>query len=366
MYDFQKLFKPLMARADPDCPPKWLVCNKPLIPDMLAIDPTKMPVWEITGAQFSKSDIHTAGGISIRFPRITKQRDDKSYKEATSLKELTKLFEVSKDCVNLELLTEGLDDATIDIKTKLQGGAGSGDVSPKKLSTAIKTPPPPATIVTSKEDSSRKRDRSEDNVAATKKKLKTSAVDKETRQDKLKPPEKREKRGDDGGDDYRNKTHKKAKPKYLFTDSSSEEENLAQNPKIADKHAKKENIGNSSSRTVEKQTICGGSVTTENTVDIASIVSGGTLVVSENKEITKISGDGGIAAVAKNSNIKIFENVFLCVADNELRDCLKEELRYFYLWGGTELSNTNECTHVLHKNRTIPKTNWHSIRLVFI
>ena len=36
--------------------------------------------WEITGAEFSKAELHTAAGISIRFPRCTKIRDDKTCK----------------------------------------------------------------------------------------------------------------------------------------------------------------------------------------------------------------------------------------------------------------------------------------------
>ena len=48
----------------------------------------KSQVWEITGAEFSRSDVHTAAGISIRFPRCTKIRDDKSWKEATDLTHL--------------------------------------------------------------------------------------------------------------------------------------------------------------------------------------------------------------------------------------------------------------------------------------
>lgn len=119
-----------MNRANPDKRPKWLNCKNALIPDMLANDPTTMPVFEITGAEFSKSEAHTADGISIRFPRITKQRNDKSSKEATSLKELKRLFEASKDGLNLQMLTDGLDDADIDIKTTLQ--AISGTASPKK------------------------------------------------------------------------------------------------------------------------------------------------------------------------------------------------------------------------------------------
>jgi hypothetical protein len=40
---------------------------------------------EITGAEFSASDHHTASRISIRFPRVTKERTDKTPAEATTL-----------------------------------------------------------------------------------------------------------------------------------------------------------------------------------------------------------------------------------------------------------------------------------------
>jgi len=46
------------------------------------------PVWEITGAEFSNSNIHTARGISIRFPRVTRIRDDKDWSNATDLQRL--------------------------------------------------------------------------------------------------------------------------------------------------------------------------------------------------------------------------------------------------------------------------------------
>jgi len=48
----------------------------------------KSQVWEITGAEFSQSNVHTAGGISIRFPRLSRIRDDKSVKQATDLPQL--------------------------------------------------------------------------------------------------------------------------------------------------------------------------------------------------------------------------------------------------------------------------------------
>lgn len=68
--------------------PSWLNIKKHVVPDFIVADPLKAPVWEITGAEFSKAEIHTADGISIRFPRLTKMRDDKSWKEATNLPRL--------------------------------------------------------------------------------------------------------------------------------------------------------------------------------------------------------------------------------------------------------------------------------------
>ena len=54
----------------------------------LSLSTQKAPVWEITGAEFSKSEMHTADGISIRFPRMTRVRDDKDWKTATNLPQL--------------------------------------------------------------------------------------------------------------------------------------------------------------------------------------------------------------------------------------------------------------------------------------
>jgi DNA ligase-3 len=68
--------------------PDWLVVHKSITPDFVVKNPKQSPVWELTGAEFSKSDTHTAHGISIRFPRITKIRDDKSWREATDLQRL--------------------------------------------------------------------------------------------------------------------------------------------------------------------------------------------------------------------------------------------------------------------------------------
>ena len=62
--------------------------KKQLVPDFIATDVNSAPVWEITGAEFSQAEGHTADGISIRFPRVTKVRDDKSWHEATDFERL--------------------------------------------------------------------------------------------------------------------------------------------------------------------------------------------------------------------------------------------------------------------------------------
>ena len=77
--------------------PAWLNIKQPLVPDLIAWDPELCPVWEITGAEFSIEELHTAGGISIRLPRVTRERTDKTWTTATSLQELRNLYEESKN-----------------------------------------------------------------------------------------------------------------------------------------------------------------------------------------------------------------------------------------------------------------------------
>ncbi|XP_076632497.1 DNA ligase 3 [Colletes latitarsis] len=89
---------------DPGKVPPWLRANKPMIPDFVARDPKKQPVWEITGAEFTNQGVHTADGISIRFPRVTRIRDDKDWSHATTLNELRSLFKNSSESIDLSLL----------------------------------------------------------------------------------------------------------------------------------------------------------------------------------------------------------------------------------------------------------------------
>lgn len=105
--EIHEILMKLMERNRDKIVPKWFQCQKSLVPDFVAKDPFKMPVWEITGAEFTKSNEHTASGISIRFPRITRLRDDKSAQQATDLEHLEKLYDTSKNKINVDPLLKG-------------------------------------------------------------------------------------------------------------------------------------------------------------------------------------------------------------------------------------------------------------------
>ncbi|XP_020369051.2 DNA ligase 3 isoform X1 [Rhincodon typus] len=94
---------------DPSKVPAWLNVSKNYVPDFIVRDPKKAPVWEITGAEFSKSEAHSADGISIRFPRCTRIRDDKDWQTATNLPQLQELYRVSKEKTDI-IVTSGKDD----------------------------------------------------------------------------------------------------------------------------------------------------------------------------------------------------------------------------------------------------------------
>lgn len=64
-------------------------------------------MWEITGAEFTNQGVHTADGISIRFPRVTRIRHDKNWSTATTLNELRELFRKKPESVDFSLLLGG-------------------------------------------------------------------------------------------------------------------------------------------------------------------------------------------------------------------------------------------------------------------
>ncbi|XP_066248451.1 DNA ligase 3 [Euwallacea similis] len=127
----QKQLKMEKISGDPNKVPNWLHCTRTLVPDFVAANPKQQPVWEITGAEFTQQhDVHTADGISIRFPRVTKIRDDKTWETATNLEELKLLFKNSKENTDVSLLLKEYKEE-VDI-TDAESSTSLNSVSPKK------------------------------------------------------------------------------------------------------------------------------------------------------------------------------------------------------------------------------------------
>ncbi|KAL6733318.1 hypothetical protein Aduo_003972 [Ancylostoma duodenale] len=135
-----KKLKDKMTRIDRDYDrlPTWLKCSRSLVPDFVVNDPKEAPIWEITGAEFSKSENHTAGGISIRFPRVTRVRKDKDWETATSLEELKKLYDCSKTKTDIDrtaedetplYVKEGMDHKDIEKLVEEEAANTSGESS---------------------------------------------------------------------------------------------------------------------------------------------------------------------------------------------------------------------------------------------
>lgn len=59
-----------------------------------------------TGTELTKANIHTADGISVRFPRVTRIRNDKDWQTATNLQELVNLYKTSKEKTDVSLLNK--------------------------------------------------------------------------------------------------------------------------------------------------------------------------------------------------------------------------------------------------------------------
>lgn len=91
----------------------------------------KQPVWEITGAEFTNQGVHTAEGISIRFPRVTRIRRDKDWSTATTLNELRELFKKKPDSVDFGLLL-GASTSTASTTNTCEPSKRAISVSPKK------------------------------------------------------------------------------------------------------------------------------------------------------------------------------------------------------------------------------------------
>ncbi|XP_067393883.1 DNA ligase 3 [Emydura macquarii macquarii] len=132
----QKELDMVKISKDPSKIPSWLKINKTYYPDFVVPDPKKAPVWEITGAEFSKAEAHTADGISIRFPRCTRIRDDKDWKTATNLPQLKELYQLSKEKLDFSIVVPEEEGSTASSSGETEGNSRSS--TPHKIA---KTPP---------------------------------------------------------------------------------------------------------------------------------------------------------------------------------------------------------------------------------
>ncbi|XP_075847495.1 DNA ligase 3 isoform X2 [Microtus pennsylvanicus] len=133
----QKELDMVKISKDPSKIPSWLKINKIYYPDFIVPDPKKAAVWEITGAEFSKSEAHTADGISIRFPRCTRIRDDKDWKSATNLPQLKELYQLSKEKADFTVVAGDEGSST----TGGSNGESEGTAGSAVPHKAPKTPP---------------------------------------------------------------------------------------------------------------------------------------------------------------------------------------------------------------------------------
>uniref|UniRef100_A0A7M4ECM5 DNA ligase n=1 Tax=Crocodylus porosus TaxID=8502 RepID=A0A7M4ECM5_CROPO len=132
----QKELDMVKISKDPSKIPSWLKINKLYYPDFIVPDPKKAPVWEITGAEFSKAEAHTADGISIRFPRCTRIRDDKNWKTATNLPQLKELYQLSKEKSDFSVVA-----GEEEVSTAGSSGENDGNSGSSTPHNTPKTPP---------------------------------------------------------------------------------------------------------------------------------------------------------------------------------------------------------------------------------
>ncbi|XP_054263883.1 DNA ligase 3 isoform X2 [Macrosteles quadrilineatus] len=165
--------------------PSWLNCTKTMVPDFVARDPKAQPVWEITGAEFTKHDVHTASGISVRFPRVTRIRSDKDWETATSLPELQELYKTSKDT----------SDFTLGGASGSTSNSSSPTSSPRKRAATDDSPrKKPEESPRKKRASEPERPSAVDVVPGKKMLKRVTVVDDENNDSSLDPPPKKKQR----------------------------------------------------------------------------------------------------------------------------------------------------------------------------
>ena len=103
----------------------WLKVKKDNLAEGLMDDSA-----EVTGAEFSKAKMHIAGGISIRLPRVSRMREDKTVDTTTNLTELRHLCSESKKHIDINV--GGGSDEESEEANSNQKKAKSGDLTQSK------------------------------------------------------------------------------------------------------------------------------------------------------------------------------------------------------------------------------------------
>jgi hypothetical protein len=364
----------------------------------------------LSGAEFSKAEIHTADGISIRFPRITKQRADKSPETATNLDELQLLFRNSKETVDLKLLAADCDDpGLMDDKTTIT----------KHLEQEEKNPPTPSTSASLSSSSS-----STSSPSKWSKKYDSSEM-KDSPSKKRQNNRNNDDDGDDDGTDVTNKStpnRKKSKlMQELFDEAPASDEkkiiNRETNAKSNHKNAavklksykkdggenggkssktskrkpyaddndiknnknsilkyikatnNKNNSSASASTSVVAATIPSPSSCT--TIQVPEITPTTTVTATTATELEPVTkkpvndydqADNKKKAKMENAKIEklfdenphlnnhIFDGVALYLTMEKLSQTLDNELRNFTQWGGKVVHKPFNCSHAIHKH----------------
>lgn len=365
---------------------------------MIARDPVAMPVWEITGAEFTQSNHHTANGISIRFPRITRQRDDKTAAQATTVTELQRLVDASKEGANLHMLLSAAaavspsDGNELKIQTKMKTSPTKtakckveADAAPNKRSSRECVD----------DESSKKRlklRRTTDDTSAssiqcvggvgvhdTKKKAastgrKTRAFDEPPKNAQYKYRDSSDDDDDDGGfGDAGNAFHKRK-----LCDAISKESSIPTADNCNETKASKRDLKAKTNSPTAKQMAAAATAASSSSSSSHAAVDVPTAAPNNTISIIRAASSGSAAVgrtarkpTRSTTTPNIFEGVVLCV-ENDVRDRIREELRYFQLWGGRVVvagaenavvpHAVAECTHALHAEASVRCADWTALR----
>ena len=114
-------------------PPNVLI-NKLQFPDLIVADLTKSKVLEVSAFELTQSASHTSG-ISLRFPKVIRIRNNKNYNDCNSLNQLQQMYDQGNGARKQNMNEKPKDkkqDTLSGNKTKFDGLADTNDMIPPK------------------------------------------------------------------------------------------------------------------------------------------------------------------------------------------------------------------------------------------